>query len=129
VLTAPDGTAVAVDDGPGADIRAVPRGLVGVLLRPFAWDRTPNTSVLIAKLENFAWYLLYALALIGVWALRRDRRPVAYPTIMALGIIAVAALTQGNVGTAFRHRGQILWVLAMLAAAGAHHLTSRPRRA
>lgn len=37
-------------------------------------------------------------------------------------MIGIAALTQGNVGTAFRHRGQILWALAILAVVGAGRL-------
>jgi hypothetical protein len=36
-------------------------------------------------------------------------------------------LTQGNVGTAFRHRAQYLWVLALLAPAGAHWILTRWR--
>jgi hypothetical protein len=40
-------------------------------------------------------------------------------------MVGIAAVTQGNLGTAFRHREQVLWVLALGAAAGAEWLWSR----
>jgi hypothetical protein len=43
-------------------------------------------------------------------------------------MIGIAAVTQGNLGTAFRHREQVLWVLALGAAAGAEWLWARRRR-
>lgn len=122
ILAGPGGASYVVNDGIGADLRALPRGVVGVLFRPFAWDTAPNTSVLIAKLENIAWYALYALAFVGIWANRQRRDLVAYPFVVSCAILGGAALTEGNVGTAFRHRGQVLWALAVLAAVGLHHL-------
>jgi hypothetical protein len=43
--------------------------------------------------------------------------------VLVMGIlVGIAALTQGNLGTAFRHREQMLWGLALCAAAGAEWL-------
>ena len=37
----------------------------------------------------------------------------------------MSSLFEGNLGTAFRHRGQVLWALAVLAALGAQRLWLR----
>jgi hypothetical protein len=128
-ITGANGETIAVDESTGANFRALPRGAVGVMFRPFVWDPTPNTSVRIAKLENIVWYALYGLALIGLWACRRRRDVIAYPFIVTCAILGIAALTEGNAGTAFRHRGQVLWAIAIFALMGLHHVRTRRRQA
>ena len=45
-----------------------------------------------------------------------------------LGMLAgIAALTQGNLGTAFRHRDQVVWVLALCGAAELQWLVLQSR--
>jgi hypothetical protein len=127
ILTAPSGEQVLVEDSAGATLSALPRGLVAVALRPLPWEPAPNAGVLLAKAETPAWGLLYILAAVGVMVGWRRRAVLAYPFGVAVGIVAVAAVTQGNIGTAFRHRGQILWALVVLAAVGAQYLIDRRR--
>jgi multidrug transporter EmrE-like cation transporter len=105
--------------GGGSDVEHLPAGLVAVLARPHLWEATDKIAVSFARLENVAWFGLYAAALAGALrAPRSVRRVVAYPAISGAGIVVVAALTQGNLGTAFRHRGQILWALVVVAVVG-----------
>jgi hypothetical protein len=65
------------------------------------------------------------LAALGAWFGRRRRDVVAFPLIATGVVIAAAAVSQGNLGTAFRHRGQVLWALAVLAAIGGQRLWDR----
>jgi hypothetical protein len=106
----------------------LPVGLVDVGLRPFPWQATSGNMLSLARVETFGWYLLYALAAVGIaTALRRRRMRLAlqFPVLLTGMYLGIAALTQGNAGTAFRHREQELWALALAAAWGAQWLWSR----
>lgn len=111
-------------------IEHLPAGFVDVTLRPFPWESSPGIALLLARAETLLWYLLYALTLIGiVVSLRRRpaRLALQFPVLVLGMILGIAALTQGNLGTAFRHRDQILWVLALCAAAGLQWLMRESR--
>jgi hypothetical protein len=117
-----DGERYAIDSSAGADLAALPRGLVATVLRPFPWEARPSISLLFARMENLLWYVLYGLAAVGVWAWRRNRATIAFPVVVTIAVVTSAAVSQGNLGTAFRHRGQILWAVVLLAVVGAQHL-------
>lgn len=129
LVTGYEGEVYLVDETAAASFAALPRGLVAVLLRPLPWEAASGTDQTVAKLENVLWYVLYLLAALGV-ALRgwRERATLGYPILLALGLIGSAAVIQGNVGTAFRHRGELLWIVAILAATGAAEIATRRRR-
>jgi hypothetical protein len=112
--------AAPVDDSGGAAAgpRHILRGVVAVTLRPFPWERPTSAGAALAQVENLGWVLLYALAGIGAWVRRRDRRVIAFPVVFIVGYVLMSALFEGNVGTAFRHRGQIAWALVLLSACG-----------
>jgi hypothetical protein len=120
-----------------AGLRHLPVGLVDVTLRPFPWSSTVGLSLLMARVETVAWYVLYALGIIGILAsLRRREARLAlqFPVLLMGMLLGIAALTQGNLGTAFRHREQMVWALALCAAAGLQWLVldsrfARRRRA
>jgi hypothetical protein len=97
-------------------------------MRPYPWESAPSLSLALARVENLEWYLLYVLAAIGLVAsLRRRsaRLALQFPLALFLLMTGIAAVTQGNLGTAFRHRDQVLWALALGAAAGAQWLWLR----
>lgn len=128
VLAWRDGGVSIAEEGSEATLRQVPRGIAATLLRPYPWEPTASVSASLARMENLIWYALYVLAAVGAWRGRRRLRVLAYPMVVAVGIVAVGAVSHGNIGTALRHRGQILWVLALLAAvaldrqsSGGHH--------
>ena len=111
--------------GIGADVSTVggavgflPTGLVYFLLAPFPWS---VTTVLqrVTLPESLVWYVLFLCVLRGSWlALRYD--PRAYTVLVGvLGIVTFSyALVEGNVGTAYRHRAQVLPLFFVLAAVG-----------
>lgn len=134
VATAPAGTSLPVGqigtsrpvDQTGTS-HALGRGLIAFLFRPWPWESAGGTSLRLAAAENLAWYAIYAFAVVGVWTLRNRRRVVAFPAIVAVGVILTAALSEGNLGTAFRHRGQVAWALMLFAVVGMHTLVTRRR--
>jgi hypothetical protein len=106
----------------------LPEGLLNVTMRPYPWESTPSLSLFLARVENVGWYLLYALCALGiVVSIRRRaaRLALQFPMLLLGMMVGIAALTQGNLGTAFRHRDQVLWALALGAAAGAQWLSVR----
>lgn len=116
-IAADDGQVYEVREGLWANVRAVPTGLAAVLLRPFPWEHTTSFSMAMAKVEAVLWYGAYAVGLLGLsrgW--RRNRLHLAYPFFLTGFLMGVGALTQGNLGTAFRHRGQIVWAIVVFAA-------------
>lgn len=108
----------------------LPRGLAVVLLRPWPWEAAHSTGLRLAQFETAIWYPILLLAAIGVTALRPNARTLAFPLVAGLGIVLMYALTEGNLGTAYRHRGELVWVVAVLAALGAQRVaaTVRARR-
>jgi uncharacterized membrane protein len=113
-----DGKAVVVHNDLSANLVAIPRGLVAVTLRPVPWEAGIRGKQLAAAFESIIWIPLFVLAGVGAWVRRRDSHLVALPASLVLVLTLSSAITQGNLGTAFRHRQQILFALSMLAVAG-----------
>ncbi|HVF53687.1 MAG TPA: hypothetical protein VNC78_08795 [Actinomycetota bacterium] len=100
------------------DLAHLPRGLAVMLLEPTPWGGG-STQLRFARKEALVWYPIVILALVGLAIGRRHARALAFPVLAGGGILLMYALTEGNIGTAFRHRGEFVWVVALLAAAGA----------
>lgn len=107
-----------------SNIRHLPRGVIAVLFRPFPWETSTSTASTFAKLDNLVWYVIAGLGILGLWTVRR-RREFALIVLLVFGTIGVYALAEGNLGTAFRHRGEAVWAVALLACA---FLDQRARR-
>lgn len=106
-------------DGLPADIRHLPRGLSVMLLEPYPWQSGDTPHFNLARVEAVLWYPVLVLAVLGLSQIGRHVRRLAFPLLAGGGSLLVAALTEGNVGTAFRHRGEFVWVIALLAGLGA----------
>ena len=130
--TAPPTTVPPEDDGfddaIGADVRHLPTGLGAMLVRPAPWERQTSTGAGLARVENVLWYPLLALALVGaVLCLRR--RTTLYLVFILGGVATMYALSEGNLGTAYRHRGEFVWATFVLAAIAGEWLLDRRRSA
>ena len=128
---APDDDSISVTTtspsvpGVSDDVSSFPRGVIAVLAEPFPWS-TGTARLAFAKVETLFWYPLLALALIGA-AVSRARRQLSFFIVAAAGTVIIYALAEGNIGTAFRHRGELLPGTVVLAVVGAHLLASRRR--
>ena len=118
-------TCDASKGGLSGKIEHLPCGLPAVVLRPYPWETDGSTSVRLARLEALLWYPLLALSLYGLVHVWPRRRMLAFPALSAGAIVLVYALTEGNIGTAFRHRGEAIWAVAIFAALGAQLVADR----
>jgi hypothetical protein len=107
------------EDSLDANLKHLPRGLVVMLLEPVPW-RTPTSSNMnLARWENLAWYPLLLLAAIGLFGARKHLHALAFPILAGGGMLIAYALSEGNIGTAYRHRGESVWAIVLLAGLGA----------
>jgi hypothetical protein len=132
LIAAPPPSATTSVESPAADdfasnLRYLPRGLVAVLLRPYPWEASTSRASTFAKLDNLIWYFIAGLGIVGLWTVRR-RREFALIVLLIAGTIGVYALAEGNLGTAFRHRGEVVWAVGLLACAFLDRRTHRNQR-
>ena len=88
------------------------------LFRPLIFIDTTSTSSLIAAIENIVW--LGAFVFIVVMTIKKRRLafigPLAPSLIFFMLYCVGAGSYEGNMGTAFRHKSLILWVILLLLA-------------
>ncbi len=116
------GNVVLVDNRLRTSVKRLPQGFLDTLVRPLPWEAYSSAAAFLAGLESILWVLLYGLAIIGVWIHRRSHRLFLFPTLLVVVISMTGAMSHGNLGTAFRHRGQLLYALAVLAVGGVQGL-------
>jgi hypothetical protein len=106
-----------------AELSYLPTGLTVVALRPWPWETSSGSAaVRMARAEALVWYAIVALAFVGLSTAWGRRRVLAFPLLCGGAVLVMYGLTEGNLGTAYRHRGEIVWVVALLAALGAERL-------
>ena len=115
-----------VDNRLRTSLRRSPRGLFDTMLRPFLWESAwSNRDKFGAGLESSLWIMLYGFSIYGAWKQREHIAPMVFPVLL-IGVIALSgAVTHGNLGTSFRHRGQMLFALAVLSAGGLQAIADR----
>ena len=107
-----------IDNRLTTSFRRIPGGLYDTMIRPLpGWGGADSTQVL-AGWESLLWIALYGLAAYGLWVHGKGHRVLVYPTLLLFSLSMSGAVTHGNLGTAFRHRGQVCFVLAVMAMAG-----------
>jgi hypothetical protein len=124
--------AIEDDTSAGAELSYLPTGLTVVALRPWPWESTGGIGVKLARLESLVWYPLVLLGLVGLVSIATAParlRVMTFPLLAGGGILIMYGLTEGNIGTAFRHRGEIVWIVLLLAALGLEWLWRRRRAA
>lgn len=95
----------------------LPYRLFAFLFRPLIFFDRGSTTLNFAAVENLGWILLFAsVFFIGF---RRTTVTSVYKLRLFLGSYALAfslaaALYEGNLGTAFRHKSSILWPLTLI---------------
>lgn len=100
------------------EIVRLPGAAFAVMFRPL-WplDRPAEWSgmAVAASLENLAWV---AIAFMAVWTLIRRRTSMMRVLTISLAygglLIAGMAALEGNFGTAFRHKSNVLWVFCIV---------------
>ncbi|MGQ0805914.1 MAG: hypothetical protein ACT4PI_18925 [Actinomycetota bacterium] len=113
------------DSSPDSTLRHLPRGVTVVLAEPVPWTSLRGETVRAGQVEAPLWWLLLLAAASALPLLWRTRAVLAFPALYAVGVMGVLALGEGNFGTLYRHRGEVIWALALLAVVGVHEQWTR----
>ncbi len=120
------GGSIIVDNRLRTTLSRVPRGLFDTMVRPLPWEGSwSNIDKFGAVLESPVWIVLYGLSAYGIWKRRRNLRQLLFPVLIVGAIATAGAVTHGNLGTALRHREQMLFAFAFLSAAGLQAIADR----
>lgn len=96
----------------------LPIGLAFFLLAPFPWQIGSTLSALTLP-EMLVWYVLLGFVVYGAWHLVRLRFNRVEPILIFSVLTAsIYALVEGNAGTAYRHRAQLVVFFLIFAAVG-----------
>jgi hypothetical protein len=98
------------------------------LFRPIIGVDVTSTSSLIAALENLIWMSLFAMMLFLITRKRHISflRSLLPPIVFFVFYVSGASAYQGNMGTGFRHKSLILWVVLLIIFALAWRKTDSP---
>jgi 4-amino-4-deoxy-L-arabinose transferase-like glycosyltransferase len=118
------GREVDVSTASGA-LQTIPVGMVYLLLAPFPWQLT-NLRQSITLPEMLVWWLSFPLLITGIWFTLRYRMRQALPILLFTSMLTLAySIFQGNVGTAYRQRSQLLIFYFIFVSVGAVLLKER----
>jgi hypothetical protein len=107
------------------DLMYLPTGLRVMLLDPLPNQVGDNRNMVLAFAEHLIWYPILALCLIGIRSIRQESAELVFTALVAAGLVTMWALVEGNFGTAFRHRGEFMWAVIVLAGIGSEALARR----
>lgn len=101
-----------------ANLSYLPKGIALMLFAPLPWHESTSSAMTLAQYETAVWYPLLLLAIIGLPIFVRNFRRTAFILVLGGGILLMYALGEGNIGTAYRHRGEFTWIIGISAVYG-----------
>lgn len=104
---------------------AIPIGMTYLLFAPFPWQLA-NLRQSITLPEMLVWWASFPLLVLGLWFTLRYRLRQALPILLFTAMLTLAySVFQGNVGTAYRQRSQLLVFYFIFVGVGAVLLKER----
>jgi hypothetical protein len=111
------GRDVDVSSTSGA-ISTIPMGVVYLLFAPFPWQIT-SLRQSITLPEMVIWWTCFPLLVLGIWFAIKYRLRMISPILIFTVMLTLAySVFQGNVGTAYRQRAQLLVFYFIFVAVG-----------
>jgi hypothetical protein len=99
-------------------LSAIPQGMVYLLLAPFPWQ-LGSLRQSITLPEMVVWWASLPLLVLGFWFSIKYRLRLISPILIFTVMLTVAySVFQGNVGTAYRQRAQLLVFYFIFVAVG-----------
>ena len=99
-------------------LTTIPMGLLYLLFAPFPWQLA-SLRQSITLPEMLVWWFSFPLLILGVWYTIKYRLRQASPILIFTPMLTLAySLFQGNIGTAYRQRAQLLIFYFMFVAVG-----------
>ena len=103
---------------PGGVLSAIPLGFSYLLFAPFPWQ-FGSPRQLITLPEMIVWWCCIPFLVLGLWFTIKHRvRQVAPILIFTVLLTLTYSVLQGNVGTAYRQRAQLLIFYFVFVAVG-----------
>ena len=100
-------------------LTVIPLGLLYLLFAPFPWQLA-SLRQSIALPEMVIWWAAFPLLVLGWWYAVKHRLRHVAPIVLFTTMLTLAyAVFQGNVGTAYRQRSQLLVFYFIFVAVGA----------
>ena len=107
-------------------LSTIPLGMVYLLFAPFPWQLA-NLRQSITLPEMVAWWASFPLLVVGAWFTVRYRLRQALPILIFTTMLTLGySVFQGNIGTAYRQRSQLLVFYFIFVAVG--FVLARERR-
>lgn len=99
-------------------LSTIPLGLVYLLFAPFPWQIT-SLRQSITLPEMIVWWSSFPLLILGIWFAIKYRLRMISPILIFTVMLTIAySAFQGNVGTAYRQRAQLLVFYFIFVAVG-----------
>jgi 4-amino-4-deoxy-L-arabinose transferase-like glycosyltransferase len=100
-------------------LTVIPMGLLYLMFAPFPWQFTTlRQSITLPEL--IVWWFSFPLLVLGLWYSLKHRLRQVSPIVIFTSMLTLAySLFQGNVGTAYRQRSQLLVFYFIFVAVGA----------
>ena len=106
-------------------LTVIPVGLLYLMFAPFPWDFATLRQTITLP-EMILWWMSFPLLVLGLWYSIKHRLRQVSPIIIFTTMLTLAySLFQGNVGTAYRPRSQLLVFYVIFIAVGAIILKER----
>ncbi len=100
-------------------LTVIPIGLIYLLFAPFPWQLA-SLRQSIALPEMIVWWAAFPLLVLGLWYAVKHRLRQVSPIVLFTTMLTLAySVFQGNVGTAYRQRSQLLVFYFIFVAVGA----------
>lgn len=100
-------------------LTVIPVGLLYLIFAPFPWQFTTLRQTITLP-EMIIWWLAFPLLVLGLWYSLKHRLRQVSPIVIFTTMLTLAySLFQGNVGTAYRQRSQLLVFYFIFVAVGA----------
>jgi hypothetical protein len=99
-------------------LTVIPLGTVYLLFAPFPWQFSTLRQTITLP-EMVVWWMAFPLLVLGLWySIKHRLRQVAPIVIFTTMLTLVYSVFQGNVGTAYRQRSQLLVFYFIFEAVG-----------
>ena len=100
-------------------LSVIPMGIVYLLFAPFPWQFSTLRQTITLP-EMIVWWFVFPLLVLGLWYSIKHRLRQVSPIVIFTTMLTLAySLFQGNVGTAYRQRSQLLVFYFIFVAVGA----------
>jgi hypothetical protein len=106
----------------------LPAGLKVMIVDPTPSQLSKSKSLWIAFVEHIIWYPALFFAVFAIARRRKWPMELLFAVILWFGLASMWGLVEGNLGTAFRHRTEFVWIVFLFAGIGVQQLVDDKKK-